>query len=178
MIVGSAAAALTGLQFVAMALIADLPIQGGEDTINAFATPTIIHFGTVLLLSALVAAPWHGIAAPLILCGTCGVMGFAYVIVVSVRAHRQTDYKPVFEDWLFHVLLPAVAYGVLAASTHAARESYAEQALFGVAASTLLLLFIGIHNAWDSVTYMIVTYGRRPDKESKPRDKEPRHPKR
>ena len=172
-IVGSAAAALTGLQFVVMALIADLPIRGGEDTIDAFATPTIIHFGTVLLLSAILAAPWHGIAAPLILCGVCGVMGCVYIIIVSRRARRQTDYKPVFEDWLFHVLLPAVAYGMLAASTYGAR-SYAEQALFGVATSTLLLLFIGIHNAWDSVTYMIATYGRHPDQKPNPRDKRPR----
>jgi hypothetical protein len=29
-------------------------------------------------------------------------------------------------------------------------------ALFGVAGFALLVLFVGIHNAWDSVTYMTV----------------------
>jgi hypothetical protein len=176
-IVGSAAAALTGLQFVVMALVADLPMQGREASIDAFGTPTIVHFGTVLLLSAVAAAPWHGVSAPMILCGVCGAIGLVYVIIVSRRAHRQTEYKPVFEDWLFHVLLPAVAYGVLAGSAYGA-QSYTEQALFGVAASSMLLLFIGIHNAWDTVTYLVITRGQQPDKDPKHRDKEPRHPRR
>ena len=29
------------------------------------------------------------------------------------------------------------------------------EALFGVAAAALLLLFVGIHNAWDAVTYHV-----------------------
>jgi hypothetical protein len=72
----------------------------------------------------------------------------------------------VFEDWLFHVLLPAVAYGVLA-SAYAAR-SYVDKALFGVATVALLLLFIGIHNAWDAVTYLVFT--RREDEDPERRD--------
>ncbi|HMI49484.1 MAG TPA: hypothetical protein VK481_12475, partial [Gemmatimonadaceae bacterium] len=34
-------------------------------------------------------------------------------------------------------------------------------ALFGVAVFSLLLLFIGIHNAWDTVTYVTVTMNPR-----------------
>ena len=60
-IVGSSAAALTGLQFVTMALIADLPMGGSASGIDAFATPTIVHFGTVLLLSAVLRVPWPSI---------------------------------------------------------------------------------------------------------------------
>jgi hypothetical protein len=30
-------------------------------------------------------------------------------------------------------------------------------AMFGIAAATLGLLFIGLHNAWDSVTYIVST---------------------
>jgi hypothetical protein len=61
----------------------------------------------------------------------------------------QTVYTPEFEDWLFHVLLP----GALAGSACAARWRV-DAALFGTAAA-LLLLFIGIHNAWDAVTYPV-----------------------
>jgi len=61
-IVGSSAGALIGLQFVVMALVADMPrtpvqAQAG----HAFATPTIIYFGTVLMLSAALSAQWHSI---------------------------------------------------------------------------------------------------------------------
>jgi hypothetical protein len=157
-IVGSAAAALTGLQFVAIALVANLPVRGSADSVDAFGTPTIVHFGTVLLLSAIFSAPWGGVGAPTLLCSLCGVMGFVYVIIVALRARGQTEYQPVFEDWLFHVLLPAIAYGVLAPA-YAAR-SYVDRALFGVATATLLLLFIGIHNAWDTVMYLVLTRGQ------------------
>jgi hypothetical protein len=56
-IVGSSGAALTGLQFVVMALIAESrrPSTGRE--ISAFGTPTVIHFCAVLLVSAIVVHP-------------------------------------------------------------------------------------------------------------------------
>jgi hypothetical protein len=157
-IVGSSAAALTGLQFVVMALVANLPVRSSARSIDAFGTPTIVHFGTVLLLSAILSAPWGGVGAPTLLCSLCGVMGFGYAIIVARRARCQTEYRPVFEDWLFHVLLPAVAYGALAPA-YAAR-SHVDRVLFGVATAALLLLFIGIHNAWDTVTYLVFTRGQ------------------
>ena len=67
-----------------------------------------------------------------------------------------------FEDWLFHALLPAVAYAILAGASFAARL-YEARALFGVAAASMLLLFIGIHNAWDTATYLV--YVRRRDQD-------------
>lgn len=65
----------------------------------------------------------------------------------------QIVYTPEFEDLLFHVLLPFAAYAALAISAFAARP-HLRDALFGVAAAALLL-FVGIHNAWDAVTYHV-----------------------
>jgi len=79
---------------------------------------------------------------------------------VARRMRAQTVYQPEFEDWLFHVLLPLAAYAILALSAFAA-PSHAHGALFGVGAAALLLLFIGIHNAWDSVAYRV--FGNKPD---------------
>jgi hypothetical protein len=73
---------------------------------------------------------------------------------------RQTTYQPVFEDWLFHVLLPLAAYAMLALSAFAA-PSYAREALFGVGTAALLLLFIGIQNSWDSIAYHV--FANKPD---------------
>src|SRR5437763_16630013 len=93
-IVGSAAGALIGLQFVGMTLLADMPMarsdaQAGE----AFGTPNVVHFGVVLLLSAIVSAPWHGIAIVAILWGLVGLSGVVYSIIVARRMRRQTVYK-------------------------------------------------------------------------------------
>lgn len=153
-IVGSSAGALIGLQFVVMTLVAGKQSAPGEALGSALATPTIVHFGAVLLLSVLVSAPWRGIATAPILWGLVGLSGVAYVVIVARRVRAQTEYRPVFEDWLFHVLLPFAAYATLAVSAFAAR-SHVGEALFGIGAAALLLLFAGIHNAWDSVAYQV-----------------------
>ena len=159
-IVGSSAGALIGLQFVVMTLLSEMPaLRDMERAGSAFATPTIIHFGSALLLSALLSAPWHGITGPAALCGLLGAIGIAYSILVVRRMRTQTAYKPVFEDWLFHFWLPMAAYATLAISGYAA-PTKASEALFGVAAGALLLLFIGIHNAWDAVTYHVIAITR------------------
>jgi hypothetical protein len=158
-IVGSAAGALIGLQFVVVTLIADSPALRVPEGVAAFATPTIVHFGVVLLLSAVVSAPWHKIGTVSVVWGLVGLSGIVYAVIVSRRLRVQTIYQPVFEDWLFHVLLPFAAYAMLAGSAYVA-HSHARPALFVVGAATLLLLFVGIHNAWDAVTYHVLVKKR------------------
>jgi hypothetical protein len=159
-IVGSSAGALIGLQFVVITLIADMPIIGSAQASSAFGTPTIVHFGVVLLLSAFLNVPWNGIGAAAVAWGLTGLGGIVYQIVVVRHMRRQSAYQPVLEDWLFHVLLPFAAHAALVVSACAAR-SHARGSLFGVAAAALLLLFIGIHNAWDAVTYHVFVARRR-----------------
>ncbi|GJG85774.1 hypothetical protein tb265_09550 [Gemmatimonadetes bacterium T265] len=156
-ITGSAAAALTGLQFVVQTLIAqgDVPAPGpaaAESTVAAFGTPTVVHFAAALLTSAGLSAPWPSLAALRVVLGTAGAAGLAYAGVVLRRARRQTSYRPVLEDWVWHVVLPAAAYAGLALAAWWLREPGA--GLFVVGATTLLLLCVGIHNAWDSVSYL------------------------
>ncbi len=154
-IVGSSAGALIGLQFVVMTLIAGRSVARGEEQAgDAFSTPSVVHFGVVLLLSAIISAPWDGVGVNALVWGLVGLIGIVYVAVVARRMRAQTVYKPVFEDWLFHVLLPMAAYAMLAGSAFVARAR-ARPALFLVGAAALLLLFIGIHNAWDTVIHLV-----------------------
>jgi hypothetical protein len=154
-IVGSSAGALIGLQFVVITLISDIPIKGdAAQAGQAFATPTIVHLGTVLLLAAALSAPWNGIATVAAFYGLVGLAGVIYATAVAWRMQKQNLYRPEFEDWLFHAVLPFAAYATLAASAFEA-STHLHEALFAVAAAALLLLFVGIHNAWDAVTYHV-----------------------
>jgi hypothetical protein len=159
------AGALIGLQFVVMTLIAERPLLATAEAGAAFGTPTIVHFGTALLLSALLRAPWTTITPAAVLWGLIGLSGAAYTVIVARRVRVQTAYPPVFEDWLLHVLLPLVAYAALVPSALAAR-AHTSEVLFVVGAATLLLLFIGIHNAWDSIVYHV--FVRRRDTKAEP----------
>lgn len=163
-IIGSAAGALIGLQFVVVALIAERPPLRVAEAGTAFATPTIVHFGAALFLSAFLRAPWQTIIIPASLSGLMGFSGVVYTAIVVRRMKTQSVYRPGFEDWLFHVVLPLVAYAVLALSAFAA-HAHTHEVLFGVGAATLLLLFVGIHNAWDAVAYHVFVKMRNTDPE-------------
>jgi hypothetical protein len=156
-IVGSVAGALVGLQFVVLTLIAERPTRNVGIASAAFLTPTIVHFSVVLLLSALLRVPWHGIGHVALLWGIVAVAGILYSVVVFGRMRHQPEYKPALEDWAFYVALPWIAYAGLAVSAYIARP-HLRAALFGVGAASLLLLLIGIHNAWDTVSYHVLVH--------------------
>ena len=64
-------------------------------------------------------------------------------------------------DWIWPSLATLVIAGILLPGQPA-------QALFIIAAATLLLLFVGIHNAWDNVTFIAIDLSQR---ENKPQEK-------
>ncbi len=156
-IVGSAAGALIGLQFVVLTLIAERPPVGAAEAGAAFGSPTIVHFGAVLFLSAFLHAPWQAVTIATVIWGLLGFGGVAYTVIVARRMRKQFAYTPIFEDWLCHFALPMAAYAVLAVSAFDARSS-PSGALFGVGGAVMLLLFVGIHNAWDSVSYHVFVH--------------------
>jgi hypothetical protein len=166
MIVGGAAGALIGLQFVVMTLLAEKPSAAVSEAVPAFATPTIVHFSATLLVSALLRAPWPSVTAAAFACGAVGLCGVIYTLLLAWRIKRQSAYQPDAEDWSFHILLPLAAYVLmmLAPLPSLAQE---REALFGIGAGVLLLLFTGIHNAWDAVSYQVVV------KPGQPRDDAP-----
>lgn len=153
-ITGSSAAALTGLQFVLIALIAEGAVASTQG-IAAFGTPTVLHFCAVLLVAAILSAPWHSVPPAALALGASGFAGIVYSMIVVRRTRRQTGYKPVLEDWLWHTVFPIVAYTTLLVSSILLPRS-STSALFPIAATVVFLLFIGIHNAWDAATWVVL----------------------
>ena len=142
-LIGTAAATLMGLMFVVVTLLAGVrvrvPLSG--EVFATFNTPNVVHFGLALL-------------------GLCGLGGATYGVIVVRRVRRQSDYRPVLEDWLFHTVLPLVSYSafVIAGTL---LPSQPTQALYIIAAATVLLLFVGIHNALDNVTFIAIELSQR-----------------
>ncbi len=172
-IVGSSAGALIGLQFVLITLIANIPVGDGvEQAGHAFATPTIVHFGAVLILAGIATAPWKIIVPVALLWGALGLFGLVYTAIVIRRMRQQTKYQPELEDWLFHAVFPFVAYGIVTCGAMVT-ESDLEPALFAVAGASLLLLLIGIHNAWDAATYHVFVVKQRNRRSKNPNSSSP-----
>ncbi len=134
-IIGSAAATLTGLLFVVATLFARVRVRvsSPSEAFATFNTPNVVHFCAALLVAAILSAPWQALWNAGLLLGLSGLGGMIYVVIVLRRARRQTDYQPA-------------------------------PALFVIAAATVLLLFIGIHNAWDNVVYIAFELSRSQNK--------------
>jgi hypothetical protein len=178
-IVGSSAAALTGLQFVVIVLGAEVNVGASNAVTRAFGTPTIVHFCAVLLLAATLSAPWPGVASAGIALAIFGALGVLYGLIIIRHARSQTDYEVVLEDWIWHFTLPIVGYAMLFGAAITLQRHVGES-LFVIAGTSLLLLFVGIHNAWDSVTYIAIDGRRRREERERERQEatgdKPRRP--
>jgi hypothetical protein len=153
---GSSAAALTGLMFVVITLVDRVErSQRSQDGIATFSTPTVMHFCAALLVSAILNAPWHSLTHVAVLIGLVGLLGAAYILRIIIRTKRLTVYTPDVEDWTFYSILPFVAYGAILGGA-IALTAVPVNALFALAGGVVLLIFIGIRNAWDVVTYVAI----------------------
>lgn len=161
-IIGSSAGALTGLTFVVITLVAGDRTHSSGMGIATFTTPTVVHFSAVLLIAAILSAPWAALLPAALMLGLCGLAGMVYAAIVVRRLRRMDGYAPVREDWLWYGMLPFVAYAALVVAA-ILLPGNPTQVLFGVGAVMVLLLFIGIHNAWDTVTYIAIEFLHAPD---------------
>jgi hypothetical protein len=159
-ITGSSAGALTGLMFVVITLVGGQEREEKQvrDGVETFSSPTVVHFCGALLVSAILSAPWHGRAGPAILLGLTGIYGLFYATRILLRMNgvsARSTYTPGFDDWLFYALMPLAAYaGIFAAAI--LLSILPSDAFFLFGACVMLLIFLGIRNAWDTVTFIAV----------------------
>jgi hypothetical protein len=154
-IAGSSSAALTGLVFIVVTLAANRR-RGGSSTsegTSIFSSPTVVHFCAAFFISGVYAAPWQAAFYSGILIGIVGLSGTAYSINVGYRASRLSTYNADRGDWMWFIILPCLAYLALCIGGFTL-PSYPPGASYTIAAAVMLLIFIGIHNAWDVVTYL------------------------
>ena len=157
MLIGTAAATLTGLMFVVITLIAGIEthMSAVYAGVSAFNTPTVVHFCAVLLMAGILSAPWQTVSSVSLLLGLLGLVMVLYLIIVMRRMRRVPDYQPPLKDWLWYMAFPLIAYLVLIVAA-IALPANPTLGLYIVSAAMVVLLFLSIHNAWDLVTYLAV----------------------
>lgn len=156
-IVGTSAGALTGLTFIVITMTGE---PGRVDSavarltgLRAFITPTAVHFGSALWVSALFCIPGHTALSGALCVGATSLAGLFYSSrVLRLMAAIRADYRPFLADWIWNVGLPVLAYLSLL-SAAILMTAHPAQSLYVVAGAALLLLTIGIHNAWDVVVW-------------------------
>ena len=157
MLLGTAAATLTGLMFVVTTLIAGLDTHVSilNAAVSAYNTPTVVHFGTVLLLAGILSAPWQTFSSLSLLLGLLGLGMVFYSIIVMRRMRRVPHYQSTLEDWLWYMAFPLLANVLLIVAAFMLPKD-PSPALYIVGSAMMLLLLVGIRNAWDMVTFLAV----------------------
>ncbi len=161
-IIGAAAATLTGLMFVATTLYGGTPMQASTARagVEAFATPTLVNFGTALLLATILSAPWTALWQAGLLLVATGLGGVTLIVIAVRWERRQSDYQSKLADWLWYRTLSLVAYAALVIAGIALPGSPVPS-LFVIGAVAVTLLLVGIRNAWDSVTFLAIERSHR-----------------
>ncbi len=156
-IIGSAAATLTGLMFVATTLIGRVrtPASSMRAGVEAFATPVLVQFGIPLLVAAVLSAPWEALWQAGLLVSLVGLGGMTLMVIAVRWERRQSHYDASRADLVWYRTLPFVVYVALLVAGFVLRGN-PSPALFVVGGAAVTLLFVGIRNAWDSVTYLAI----------------------
>jgi hypothetical protein len=152
-LLGTAAATLLALLFVAVSLGTGFLSSKDQQGTRTFMSPVVIHFTSVFFLSAVCLVPSHGPVFFAVLIAGTAVVGVAVSIVISVWVVRteMTQYLP---DYFAYGLLPVGAYlALLVASImiYLGRD-YALEVLAG---GLLLLAIVNVRNAWDLTLSMV-----------------------
>lgn len=157
MILGTAAATLTGLMFVSITLISgyerhEAVLNAG---ISAFNSPTIVHFCAVLLTAILLSFPWPAFSTLGVVLGLLDIGVMVYLGLVMDQMRHMPGYHTPLHDWLWYLVFPGIAYIILFVAA-VLLLSNPVVALYIISAVMIILLFIGIRNAWDLVTFLAV----------------------
>jgi hypothetical protein len=154
LLVGTASATLVGLMFVSASVGAQVFKEENRVALEAFLSPTVVHFSTALFACILATIPEQTGLGFTILLSMVGLAGFIYsarVWVLFLRRRFNVD----IIDRLFYAAIPGLAQLMVLASG-IMLLTQPDMGLDCLAAALLLLLLAGIRNAWDMTLWIVL----------------------
>jgi hypothetical protein len=150
--IGTAAGAIIGATFVVATLAGTLDSKR-DAGIRGFITPSAVNLGVVLVGAGVLAAPNVPSVFFDIVFGFGGLAGIVYGIVVITRIWAFPLDIP---DISFYIVLPILSYvGFVLAAWWDWKYGDGDAPLRILACAFVLLLVVGMRNAWDMATFMI-----------------------
>jgi hypothetical protein len=153
LMLGPAAVGLIGLLFVVVTLTAGFDRSKSIRGQALYLTPTALHFGMVMVISAIAMAPRLGPVATAAAIEVAVLAGLAGAVRASlgIRAMTTGEIDPHWSDFWCYGVLPILLYlGLSVAALGLCwRADWAAEA---ISALLLILLSLNVRNAWDLVT--------------------------
>lgn len=147
--IGTASGAIVGAAFIVASLASN--VKERSVGMRGFITPNAVNLGSVLVVSAILTAPTLTLFSLTVLLGLGGVAGAVYGVVVATRIwHMPLD----LSDRFFYVVMPISCFSAIAGAAVLARWAI-DPAFEIVAVALVLLLIVGMRNAWDMASFII-----------------------
>ena len=139
LLIGTAAATLVGLMFVAASIGASVFTEKNRAAMKAFISPTVVHFTAVLVVAIVSLIPSHDWPAFAGLLALVGIPGAVYSANLWRQLFIGRSFNIDIVDRLFYALIPVLGYLLLL-----------------LAAAQITLLLAGIRNAWDMMLWIVI----------------------
>jgi len=148
--IGTASGAIVGAAFIVVTLVSNL--EKRTLGMQGFITPIAVHLGSVLIGSAILTVPTLTRVSLAILLGTGGVGGAVYTIITATRIWRM---RLDTDDRIFYIILPVMAYATMGTAAFMALTQD-EPTFETLAVALVSLLIIGMRNAWDMASFVVM----------------------
>ena len=149
--IGTAAGAIVGATFVVVTLAGTM--EKREAGLRGFITPNAVNLGVVLVGSGVLAAPN---IPSLFFDAVFALGGLAGIAYCGIVIRRIRGFKLDVDDISFYVALPILSYmAFVVAAWWDWCYGDGEAPLRILACAFLVLLVVGMRNAWDMATFMI-----------------------
>ena len=154
-LVGTASATLVGLMFVAASIGAQVFKEENNAAIQAFITPTVVHFSTVLVICILAMIPEQTGMEFVVLLSVVGFVGFVYSAKIWTQLLVRRRFSVDVVDRLFYALVPGIGHLLVLVSGGLLFTKTAS-GLDCLAAALIILLLAGIRNGWDMTMWIVI----------------------
>jgi hypothetical protein len=157
-LVGTAAATLVGLMFVAVTFGSSIIKPETSGTARSFIDPTFTHFVQVLFMSCLVVIPTMRPRLFGWLLLTVSALRFAALFRVHrhMRRAQRTHNDIELSDWVSGIVVPLLSYLLLGATGVGFVHGHAG-AFTALAIVTIAILMLGVFGAWELMLWMALT---------------------
>lgn len=159
-LVGTGAATLVALLFVAVSLGAGFLTEERAEATRTFFSPVVVHFAAAFFLACIALVPGHRSAFFAAMIGATALVGLGVSAYTTFKFFARFR-TPYWTDHLAYVLLPFLAHCALLAAAVLAFLDRGD-ALDVFAAALLLLLLVNIRNAWDLMLSMVRRHAEPP----------------
>lgn len=152
---GGAAATLIGLLFVALSLGWHLVSKETDEQFNAFVTPILVYFVSVLVLACVMLVPQMPsmlLGGLWLSLGLLGLLATGRALLGMFRLGRSSTTS--LQHWLANIVLPAFGFGLLLYGAMWLIFTGSAEGLYAAALADGVLLVIGVARAWELVVWI------------------------